>query len=183
MLILIATLCILVSFGLLIWTSLIDLKEWILPDEITLAFAVLGIVFHFVTSWSILSPLEMLIGAIMGGGTLYVIRAAANAYYGRDTLGLGDVKLLLAGGLWVGGYNIMLGLAMGAFAGMIIGLIFLAFPHEHPDDIKPEEGDGLLQTAIPAGPGFAFGIFAAIIWMVYEWHGLPQAIETLKGLV
>ncbi len=183
MLILFASLCVVVGIGLLIWTSIIDLKEWILPDEITLGFLALGLVFHFVTFGDILAPHEMLMGALMGGGTLYVIRALANACYGRDTMGLGDVKLLFAGGVWVGAYNIMLGLAVGAFAGIVIGLIFLLLPHEHPEDIKPEDEDGFLKTAVPAGPGFAVGIIFAIIWMICEWRGLPQAIETLKGLI
>lgn len=183
MLVLIAILCVLVGIGLLIWESIIDLREWILPDEITLAFATMGLVFHFVTFGAVLSPLDMLYGALAGGGMLYAIRTIANKYYGRDTLGLGDVKLLLAGGLWVGPYYVMIALAAGAFIGMLIGLVFLALPHEHPEDIAPQEGDGLMHTAVPAGPGFAGGIIVAILWMIWEWPGKYFALNDLIDLV
>lgn len=183
MLILIALLCVLLGIALLIWESLIDLHEWILPDEITLAFAATGLIFHFVTFGSVLSPLEMLYGSLAGGGLLLAIRGAANVYYDRDTLGLGDVKLLFAGGLWVGPYYIMIGLAAGAFIGMIIGLIFLALPHSHPEDIAPKEGDSIMHIAVPAGPGFAGGLIVAILWMLWEWTGKYVALNQLMDLV
>lgn len=182
MIILIAIICVLIGIGLLVWESMIDLREWILPNEITLGFAATGIVFHFVTFGSIMSPLNMLYGALAGGGFLWIIRTIANRYYGRDTLGLGDVKLLIAGGLWVGPYYAMIALAAGAFVGMAIGLVFLALPHEHPEDIAPEEGAGLLHTAVPAGPGFAGGIIIAILWMIWEWPGKYLAFNDLLDL-
>lgn len=182
MLIIIALLCLIAAVVVLVWASIIDLREWILPDELTLAFLALGIVFHFVTFNYILAPIDMILGGIAGGGVLYVIRAIANKAYGQDTLGLGDVKLMFAGGLWVGAYYSMIALAVGAFAGMIIGLIFLALPHDHPDDIKPEEGASILKVSVPAGPGFAFGIVAAIGYMIYEWPGLGAAIQQVKEL-
>lgn len=171
MLTVIALLCIVVGIGLLIWESIIDLREWILPDEITLGFAAMGLVFHFMTMGEILAPHEMLLGAVTGGGMLLLIRAVANRIYQRDTLGLGDVKLLFAGGLWLGPYYVMVALAAGAFIGMIIGVIFLMLPHSHPEDIAPEEGASIWQTSVPAGPGFAGGLIVGIAWMIWEWPG------------
>jgi len=183
MLIIVALLCVLIGIGLLIWESVIDLKEWILPNEITLAFATMGLVFHFVMFGSVISPLQMLYGAFAGGGFLYAIRFISNRIYKRDTLGLGDVKLMFAGGLWVGPYYIMIAMAAGAFIGMAIGILFLLLPHEHPEDIAPQEGDGLMQTAVPAGPGFAGGIMVAIAWMLWEWPGKWAALNSLMDLV
>ncbi len=179
MLLIIAALCVVVGIGLLIWESIIDLREWILPNEITLAFAAMGLVFHFVMMGAILPPLEMLYGALAGGGMLLLIRTVANRVYQRDTLGLGDVKLMFAGGLWLGPYYVMIAMAAGAFIGMAIGLIFLALPHSHPDDIAPQEGDGLLHTAVPAGPGFAGGLIVGIIWMICEWPGVYMVYDKM----
>lgn len=182
MLTILAVLCILIGVGLLLWLCVIDLKEWILPNEIVLGFAATGILFHFILFGSMLTPIDMILGALAGGGSLLAIRTVANAYYGRDTLGLGDVKLMTAAGLWLGPYYSMIALAAGAFAGIIIGLIFLALPHEHPDDIAPQEGDGLMKTAIPAGPGFCAGIVVALGWMIKEWPRLYPSIDSVLSL-
>lgn len=182
MLIVIALFCVLIGIGLLIWESIIDLREWILPNEITLGVAAMGMVFHFVTLGSIMMPHDMVFGALAGGGMLYAIRFVANRIYQRDTLGLGDVKLLFAGGLWLGPYYIMIALGAGAFIGMIIGIIFLMLPHSHPEDIAPREGESILNTAVPAGPGFAGGIIVGILWMIWEWDGKYMAFDKLMSL-
>lgn len=183
MLIVLAALCLVIAVGLLVWLSVVDLREWILPNEIILGFAACGIVFHFLLFGSLLTPLDMILGALAGAGVLYIIRAVANFIYKRDTLGLGDVKLMLAGGLWVGPYYIMMGLAAGAFLGALIGVLFLFLPHEHPEDIAPREGDGFMKTSVPAGPGFAMGIVVAIIVMLIEWPGMDRALNTLMGML
>ncbi len=169
MLVVLALLCLIVAVWLLVWLSIVDLRDWLLPNELVLGLAATGIVFHFLFFGAVLSPVGMLLGALTGGGALYLIRAVSNFIYKRDTMGLGDVKLLAAGGLWVGPYHIMIGLAAGALAGIVIGLVFLLLPHKHPEDIAPQEGDGLMKTSVPAGPGFAVGIAVAIGWMLYEW--------------
>lgn len=182
MLIILAALCLVIAVGLLVWLSVIDLREWILPNEIVLGLAACGIVFHFLMFGSVLTPLEMIEGALAGGGVLYAIRAVSNFIYKRDTLGLGDVKLMFAGGLWVGPYYIMIGLAAGALLGVVVGLVFLLLPHSHPDDIAPREGDGMLKTSVPAGPGFCMGIIVAIGVMLYEWPGLYRAFDSMLGM-
>lgn len=182
MLVALAISFIIIGLGLLVWLSVVDLREWILPNELVLAFATCGVVFHFLMFGSVLSPQQMVYGLLAGGGTLLAIRAAANFYYKRDTVGLGDVKLMFAGGLWLGPYYIMVALAAGAFIGLIVGLIFLALPHSHPDDIAPQEGDGLMQTSVPAGPGFCGGIAVAIVWMIWEWPGKYMAFNHLLDL-
>lgn len=113
----------LVAFG---WMSVIDLKIRILPNELNLAVAVCGLVFHFATGWQFVSPLNAFCGMLAGAGVLLAIRAVANRIYGMDTLGLGDVKLLAAVGVWLGVESTMLALSAGAFAGLIHGLCTLA---------------------------------------------------------
>lgn len=183
MLIVLAALCLLIAAGLLVWLSIVDLREWILPNEIILGLAACGIVFHFLLFGSVIGPWEMAQGALAGGGVLYAIRAVSNRVYKRDTLGLGDVKLFLAGGLWLGPYYVMIALAAGAILGMVIGIVFLLLPHSHPEDIAPQEGDGFMKTSVPAGPGFCLGLIVGIAVMLYEWPGLYRAFDTLMGVI
>lgn len=64
--------------------------------------AVLGLAFHFSIEFAFFTPAELIYGALMGAGVLYIVRFFGNRHYKQETLGLGDVKLMAAGGLWLG---------------------------------------------------------------------------------
>jgi prepilin signal peptidase PulO-like enzyme (type II secretory pathway) len=106
----------------------------------------------------------MIFGALIGGGILYVIRMCGNAYYKQDTLGLGDVKLLSAAGLWLGIEGVVIAMTLGAFAGVVHALVYAiwkALCEKSPLNLK--------RLMIPAGPGFCVGIAGAWAWMFYDY--------------
>lgn len=147
----------------LIILSVIDLKVWLLPNKWVLTFALLGVAFHALLNFTLLLPHEMIFGALLGCGILYVIRICGNAYYKQDTLGLGDVKLLAAAGLWLGVEGVVIALTAGAFAGLLHGIGFATIKA-----IKEKSSVNLNRLMIPAGPGFCIGIVAA--WL-YQYYG------------
>jgi len=169
-----AILCVLAALGFLIFLSLIDLKERILPNELVLGFAVCGLVFHVATLFGYSSFLLMGIGALLGGGMLFAIRAVANFFYKEDTLGLGDVKLMAAAGLWLGPEDVLLALTLGAFAGLVHGSV-VAWMTMRNTKLKIQ----IHKIAVPAGPGFAVGIFIA---GVVKYWTLPAFIWQLWGI-
>lgn len=143
--------------------SLIDLKTRLLPNALVLLFGSLGLIFHIYTSFAYLSPFQSLAGAATGYGLLWTIRFFANRFYGRDSLGLGDVKLLAAGGLWLGPEGVLMAMTLGAFAGLAYGVgygVYVAAKHKTPVTLR--------RLTIPAGPGFAIGLVATAIWQMYE---------------
>lgn len=148
--------------------SRIDLKIGLLPNELVLGFAVLGLVFHVSTVFHFMEYTDMILGALVGGGILLIIRLAANWHYKDDTLGLGDVKLLGAAGIWLGPYYILIALTLGAMAGVVHGLA-LAFYLWTRTKIKMNLG----KLSLPAGPGFAVGIVLA---GCYAFWDLPDFI-------
>jgi len=168
----IALVCVLLGFGFLVLLSYIDLKSRILPNELVLAFAVSGFIFHLTTLFQFNNFIMIIAGAITGGGILFVIRAVGNHFYKEDTLGLGDVKLMAAAGLWLGPEFILIALTAGALAGFFHGAavaVKLMINMKIKLDIH--------RLSVPAGPGFAIGIlFAAFL----KYSGLPAYI--LNGL-
>lgn len=150
-----ALLCLIAAIILLTALSLIDLKYLILPDELNATLAACGIAFHVLMAYWYLDIADMALGAIVGAGFLYVIRYIANRHYGRDTLGLGDVKLMGAAGLWLGGEGVVQAITAGAMAGLVHGLVY-AFLLSHKNKTKFT----ITNLSIPAGPGFAIGILA-----------------------
>lgn len=148
--------CLLSACGLLVVLSVIDLRIGLLPNVHNGALALFGIVFHGVSGFEHLSLAGMALGAFMGGGLLYAVRFVANRYYGQDALGLGDVKLLAAAGIWLGADSVLIALVIGAMAGLVHGFIVIGYTR-----FRTQETITLSTFSIPAGPGFCMGIFCA----------------------
>lgn len=159
-----AIVCVLSAIGLLIALSAIDLKHWILPDELNFAFGVTGILFHFATGYLFLDLKFMLLGGAVGAGMLYIIRFFSNRHYGRDTLGLGDVKLMGAAGLWLGLDGVLQAVTLGALAGLLHGIAYAAYL-----SVKEKAPFSITNLSIPAGPGFAIGTLAVGAYMFHAF--------------
>lgn len=164
------------AFGglvLLIALSVIDLRQGLLPNELVLGLACLGLVFHACFLFEFLDMHHMGLGAFIGGGILFLIREIANRFYNEDTLGLGDVKLMAAGGIWLGAEGILVALTVGALAGFVHGL-WVALTSMARAGVKSD----LSRFSIPAGPGFAVGLVAAAAYQFLDW----QSWQTWLGL-
>lgn len=163
----VAMACLCGGFGMLTLLSAVDLKTRLLPNEMVLGFATLGIVFHLTTLAKFVEPIDIFVGFSVGFASLYVLRAIANRFYKSDALGLGDVKLMGAGGIWLGSEGIMLAMALGALAGMIHGIGYALY-ESHVNGTK----FNLSRLQIPAGPGFAVGIIIVAMYLFRDFNPL-----------
>lgn len=84
----------------LIAAATVDQKVGRLPNVFTGVVAALGLTLSMLRGREIV--LEGLIAAVVVGGALLLLRAASRWLRGDPGLGLGDVKLLGALGLWIG---------------------------------------------------------------------------------
>lgn len=150
--------CITLLSGLLtlVILTIIDFKVRLLPNIYVAIFAICGICFHAVTGFLILSPFYMAIGCFLGGGFLYAVRAFGNWYYKQETLGLGDVKLMAAAGLWLGPEYIITAITIGATLSVIQACIY-AMIQQLP----------LRRLEVPFGPGLIGGIIVMMGWVIY----------------
>ena len=84
--------------------TLSDFRHFIVPDAISLPAIPIGMAANsLVLHGSWVSGLEeSLWGALLGGGILYLVRAAYFRLRDIEGLGLGDVKLGAAAGAWLG---------------------------------------------------------------------------------
>lgn len=142
---------------LLIILTIIDCRVRLLPNKYVFPFGALGLVFHASLDFSILSTESLLMGACVGYALLYAIRHFGNMYYQQESLGLGDVKLMAAAGLWLGVENLMLALTIGASLSLLHGIVYAV--------VKKVS---LRRLEIPAGPGLIGGIIVMIAWMIWE---------------
>jgi leader peptidase (prepilin peptidase) / N-methyltransferase len=133
----------------------IDARTGLLPDVLTLPLIAVGLA----AAW-LFAPAELIdrtVGAIAGYLCLWLLAYGYRRLRGREGLGLGDAKLLAAGGAWVGASGLASVVAGGAVAALIAagGLMLL--------------GVRLGRTsALPFGP-----FLAAAIWLVWLFGPIP----------
>lgn len=153
-------LCLLLGVGLLALLSIIDLRTYLLPNIYVAPFAFLAVIFHITSDFYYLSMTQMFLGGLFGFLLLYAIRAGGNYYFKQESLGLGDVKLMGAGGLWLGVEGILFAMTLGAMAGLLHGVIYAIYL-----SVKTKKPLSLSRLTIPAGPGLAVGIIIIGAWM------------------
>ena len=101
----------------------IDLQHQILPNEITLPGIVIGLgASFFLEPWW----RDALIGAIAGGGSLWLLASAYERLRHQEGLGFGDVKMLAMIGAFLGWQLMLLTLVFASFAGSLVALVLMA---------------------------------------------------------
>jgi leader peptidase (prepilin peptidase) / N-methyltransferase len=151
-----AVFCLACAGVALLMLAWIDLKTRLLPNTLVLALALSGYGFHAAGLFRILGPQDMLLGTVAGGGLLLVVREIGNRVYKMETMGLGDVKLMAAAGVWLGPQDVIAALTLGALAGLLHGAAVFALGRR-----SAGHAPSLARLEIPAGPGFIVGIAMA----------------------
>lgn len=133
--------------GALIVLSAIDIDRYILPDWLTLPLIVIGV------GYSALMGTGVLLsgfGAIFGYSLVAALAWFWRKRFGKEGIGLGDAKLLAAGGAWVGVAAIPIILLVSSGVALaLIGVLSL---------ISKTSGN---DTYIPFGPLLSLGIWFA----------------------
>ncbi|WP_421792891.1 prepilin peptidase [Hyphobacterium sp.] len=137
-------------FGwILLFGALVDARTFLLPDVVTLGLIPAGLAMSYTSGGQ--SQLVMsALGAVIGFASLAVLGLVYRWLRGREGLGLGDAKLLAAGGAWAGPYALPWIVTLGAGATLFIVLI------RH---VLGQKVDA--TTAVPLGPGLAAGCYLA----------------------
>ena len=113
----------------LLAASIIDIEHRLIPDEISIGGAVIGIGLSFLPERKI-PAFDSLLGAVIGFLILFLV---AEAYYiltRREGMGFGDAKLLAMIGAFLGFRSLPLIIFIGSFVGTIVGIFFIAVSQE-----------------------------------------------------
>lgn len=134
---------VLVVSGLIVATF-VDFELFEIPDEVSIGGMVIAPVVSFlVPSLHTHSRLALelssggevdrtgallasLIGVAVGYSVLWTVATVAERLYGREAMGLGDVKLLGAAGGFVGPVGALVTLVLASFVGAIVGVLNIA---------------------------------------------------------
>lgn len=151
-LLLLPALCLLTALAFIDWDTTL------LPDRLTLPLGLFGLA--GVAAQQLLplaglprlaglpGPLDALLGALAGGGSLYAVAWIGWWILKREAMGAGDIKLMAAVGLFLGWRSVLLAIFLGALAASVHGLATRG---------------GRLQER-PFGPWLALGSATALFW-------------------
>src|ERR1044072_8353550 len=162
----------------------IDAEHMILPNVITypgIVFAVIARVaiplltgtphFDDVSSLAhgalagmplwVVSLAGALIGALIGGGSLWLMGWTWEKLRGIEAMGLGDVKMMFMVGAYLGWRLTILTIFVGVLTGSLIGIMLMA-----------RKGERNMQMLLPFGVFLGLGAVAALLFgaPLVEWY-------------
>ena len=112
---------------MLISVFVIDYKLQIIPNRLNLTIFEIGLVFTFLYGLSnVAISINMVLGMLVGAGIFLGLTFLGALVYGKEAMGLGDVKLMGALGLYFGLTNIIIITLVSFLIGAILSIIFLA---------------------------------------------------------
>ena len=111
---------------MLLSVFVIDYKLQIIPNRLNLTIFEIGLVFTFIHGLSnVAISINMLLGMLAGGGIFLAITLIGGLIYGKEAMGLGDVKLMGALGLYFGLTNITIITLLSFLIGAVLSIILL----------------------------------------------------------
>lgn len=141
---------------MLLSVVVIDYKLQIIPNRLNLTMFEIGLIFTFLYGISnVAISINMLLGMVAGGGIFLLITLLGGLVYGKEAMGLGDVKLMGALGLYFGLTNIIIVALLSFLIGAILSIILLVTKIKKTDEY------------IPFGPFIVLGTFITI-FVPYE---------------
>ena len=141
---------------ILLSTFVIDFHHQIIPNRLVLTMFEIGLIFTFLYGLSnVAISLNMLLGMLVGGGIFLGITLLGALFYGKEAMGLGDVKFMGALGLYFGLTNIIIIALISFLVGAILSIILLATKIKKTDEY------------IPFGPFIVIATFI-VIFVPYE---------------
>ncbi len=153
-----------VLMAALIVLTVIDIKEMILPDEITLPGLALGLLLSFAVPslHGVTGRWEGLLngfwGVLAGGGFLWLIGTVGSWVFKKEAMGGGDVKMMAMVGALIGWQKVLLvNLILAPMVGSVIGVV-----------LKYRFGRDL----IPYGPFLSLGTVTAVFYgdEIIRWY-------------
>lgn len=119
-------------FAALIVLVFVDLFERILPDVLTLSGAFVGVLsaplqapefLGGATTWHSFG--QSILGALLGGGLLWLVATLYLKLRKIEGMGLGDIKLMLMVGAFLGWKSAWMTIFLGSLAGAVVGTGFI----------------------------------------------------------
>lgn len=123
---------------MLVCAFVVDLKEQIIPNRLNLLMFEIGMVIVFIQGFiNINIAINMLLGMFAGAGIFFIISLLGGLIAGKEAMGMGDVKLMGALGLFFGFQNIIVISVLAFLIGAIVSVIYLVIKKKKTNNYIP----------------------------------------------
>jgi leader peptidase (prepilin peptidase)/N-methyltransferase len=148
----------------LVLGTFVDFEHLIIPDRVTIGGMVAGLILSLAVpslhgETGPLAGLRWgLLGAAVGGGTLWATAIVGRMVFRKEAMGFGDVKLLAAIGAFLGSKAVFFTILASSLLGSAVGITLVLTRRKH------------MQSRIPYGPYLALGALVWILWGQRLWE-------------
>lgn len=123
---------------MLLSVFVIDYKQQIIPNRLTLTMFEIGIIIAFLYGISnVAITIDMLLGMVTGIVMFSIITLIGELILGKETMGLGDIKLIGALGLYFGTTKILTIAIISFIIGAILGVFLIISKQKKKDEYIP----------------------------------------------
>lgn len=138
--------------------TFIDVDHQIIPDVISLPGIVLGVLCSFFLPW--LTWQASLLGALLGGGSLFVVAYGYEVLAKKEGMGGGDIKLLAMIGAFCGWKAVLPIIFISSLLGTVVGVPLMIVNNADS------------KLAIPFGPFLALATVIYLFWgdALVRWY-------------
>jgi len=142
----------------LLAVAFIDFRTRLIPNSLVITLLAGGIALNLAAGFIAWGDAGL--GLLAGGGSMFLLALGAERLFGREALGMGDVKLAAAAGFFLGWKTILVALYLGfvlAFVAIILGKLY-----------KRQRQDAYL----PLGPFLTISFIAFVYWgqQIWQWY-------------
>ena len=161
-----------VMTSIFIVATFIDLDHLMIPDRFTVGGFVLGVVFAFFVPElhvgrigggfllnGISSVTLSIVGGVVGAGLLLWIAVMTEVFFKRETMGMGDIKLMGCIGAFCGWEGAVFSIFGGSVLGVIILMPLMLFGKLR----NREKGESFM--VVPFGPWLSLGAVIYYVWL------------------
>ena len=153
---------------MLLSAFVVDYKIQIIPNRLNLTMFEIGLIYTFINGMTNLSiSMDMLLGAITGGGIFLLITLVGGLIAGKEAMGFGDVKLMGALGLYFGFASTIAISIMSFLIGAIVSIALMIARRNKMD------------SYIPFGP---FIVISTIISMLIPFETIFYVLMKIFSL-
>ena len=110
-------------FSVLLIIFFIDLEHKIIPNTLTYSLGIFGVILNFYHLNFYDALYTSFLGALIGGGPILLLMYLFKKIRGVEGMGMGDIKLFIVLGIWLGWLNCLLIIFISAMIGSIVGIV------------------------------------------------------------